>query len=121
MSRVSSNRLGRSTSRTSGTDSPLTAPSTPNHLDWSSFGSPSMMPLSTRFQFSAALGCSVRIFTASLASAGLLPHRIRSSTVRSPSAAACSRHSMIVIAGACHSAFELEDPRPEAPISDAAR
>ena len=28
---------------------------------------------------------------------------------------------LIVIAGACHSAFELEDPRPEAPISDAAR
>ena len=121
MSSTSSNSPGRSTSRTSGTDRPFTAPSTPNHFDCNSFGSPSMIPFNTRFQFIAAFGCSVRILTASFASAGLLPHRIKSSTVRSPSAAACSRHSMIVIAGACHSAFELEAPSPEAPISDADR
>src|SRR5699024_12157383 len=53
---VSSNVVGVRTFRTSGTDSPLTAPSTPNHFDCNNFGSLSIMPCSTRFQLLAAAG-----------------------------------------------------------------
>src|SRR5699024_12204698 len=118
---VSTSCCGFNTSRTSGTDSPLTAPSTPNHFDCNNFGSPSTMPCKTKFQPGAARGCSDKIFTASLASAGLLPHRINSSTVRLSKAAACNKHSIMVVAGACHSWFEDDAPNPEAPIRLAAR
>src|SRR5699024_6780019 len=47
---VSTSCCGFNTSRTSGTDSPLTAPSPPNHFDCNNFGSPSTMPCKTKFQ-----------------------------------------------------------------------
>src|SRR5699024_12277690 len=44
-----------------------------------------------------------------------------SSTVRLSKAAACNKHSIMVVAGACHSWFDDEAPNPEAPMRLAAR
>src|SRR5699024_3668753 len=118
---VSTSCCGFTTTRKSVTDSPLTAPSTPNHFDCNDSVSPSTIPCKTKCQPSAARGCADKIFTASLASAGLLPHRINTSTVRLSKAAACNNHSIMVVAGACHSWFEDDAANPEAPISLAAR